>query len=282
MRNNRDRIGVDLEPEKESFPEPSLITGLNYITPTDFVLLPSKGKHYGQNHPLHGVETVEIKYMTAKEEDILASRSLIKQGIAIDRLIESVLIDKRIKSKDLLPGDKNAILIATRISGFGSDYRTKVPCASCSHTNMLDFDLSLIGPKEEADYEELGVTETENGTFIIELPRTKANVEVRLLTAKDETELTEIFDRREKKNLPISAATTQLSYIIVSINNNTDRSLINSFIENIPAYDSRHLRNVYQKLVPNVDLMLNFNCEKCDFEQEVMLPMTVDFFWSRR
>ena len=110
-RNNQQRLGntdasdVNSETENNN-------NQLSFSVPTEFVDLPSKGIYYPEGHALHGVESVEIKHMTAKEEDILASESLIRKGIAIDRMLQSLLIDNNLKVKDLLVGDKNALTVA--------------------------------------------------------------------------------------------------------------------------------------------------------------------------
>ena len=98
----------------------------NWALPTEFVELPSKGRFYPPGHPLHNETTVEIKYMTAKEEDILTDRALLKKGIAIDRVLENLIVDQRVKLDDLLIGDKNAILVKARTTGYGSEYETRV------------------------------------------------------------------------------------------------------------------------------------------------------------
>ena len=104
---------------------------LSFVVPTEFVDLPSAGRFYPPSHPLHNKEHVEIKYMTAKEEDILTSQSLLEKGLALDRLISNLLVNKKINVDSLLVGDKSAILIAARSSGYGADYETDVGCPSC-------------------------------------------------------------------------------------------------------------------------------------------------------
>ena len=139
MSRNKDRLGLgDTTPENTAVPPQVMTQGgeenpFSFVIPTEFVELPSKGLFYPPNHPLHNQETIEIKQMTAKEEDILTSRSLLKKGVAIERVISSVIMDKRIKPATLLVGDRNAIIIAARISGYGSDYATKIKIgrASC-------------------------------------------------------------------------------------------------------------------------------------------------------
>ena len=114
---------------------------LGWVTPTEFISLPTQGAFYPEGHPLCNVESIEIKYMTAKEEDILTSESLIKKGIALDRLLQSVMVDKSIPLNDLLVADKNALLIGTRITGYGPAYETNVTCPSCSSVTEYEFNL---------------------------------------------------------------------------------------------------------------------------------------------
>ena len=100
-------------------------SGLNFVVPTEFVELPSGGKYYTDGHPLTGQETIEIKFMTAKDEDILTSRSLLKKGLAINRFLQNIIVNNEVKVDDLLIGDKNAILTAARVSGYGPEYTDK-------------------------------------------------------------------------------------------------------------------------------------------------------------
>ena len=120
---------------------PPMGNPMDFVTPSEFVMLPSRGR-YPEGHPLHGEESIEIKYMTAKEEDILTSPSLLSKGIALDRLISSVVLDKSINTASLLPCDRNAVLIAARITGFGPDYESGYVCPLCGAEGEATFDLN--------------------------------------------------------------------------------------------------------------------------------------------
>ena len=183
MRDNSKRVGAAAQTAPEQ------TQTLDFSTPTELVDLPSKGRFYPEGHPLHGQETVEIKFMTAKDEDILTSPSLLKKGIAIDRLIQNVILNKNINVSTLLSGDKSAIMIASRINGFGAEYRTKVVCPSCEEQSEATFDLDALEIYDGKDYSEYDVTETDRGTYIIKTPKMGLDVEVRLLTSKDEVAL---------------------------------------------------------------------------------------------
>jgi len=280
VRNNQDRLGThtgDVSAPVQQAEQP-----LQFVTPTEFVELPSKGLFYPQEHPLHNVDTIEIRHMTAKDEDILTSRALLQKGIAIDRFLQNIIVDTRVKVPDLLVGDKNAIIIASRVTGYGADYEAAISCPSCQKTVNFGFNLEECEVTEHDAYEELGVRKTENNTFLIHLDKLNMDVEVRLLTGRDEAYLLQISEKRRKKKLPESNLTEQLRRIIVSVNGQTDTSYISSFIEHVPAMDSRKLRTTYQKLVPNIDMSQNFVCSECNHEGEVSVPFGANFFWPKQ
>ena len=143
IRNNQDRLGA-MHPDSGDLPPQQTKSPLDYISPTELVELPSKGKYYPPNHPLYNKDTVEIRLMTAKDEDVLTSQSLLKKGVALDRFIDGIIKVKGVNSANLLVGDKNAILIAARISGYGPEYNAKVTCPSCGANNKHEFYLDNL------------------------------------------------------------------------------------------------------------------------------------------
>jgi len=288
IRNNEDRFSapqpdtdppIDILEEEPDGPNP-----FSFVVPTEFVDLPSRGEFYAPTHPLHMQETIEIKYMTAKEEDILTSQSLLEKGLALDRLMANLIIDKRIKPDALLSGDRNAILIAARKSGYGIDYTTKVTCPSCAepdtHNYNLDEVVVLLVPEEE-ELAELGVTRTENGHFTVKLERNPVTVEFRLLTGREETYLLRNAEKRKKKKLEQQLITDQLKLMIVSINNNTQKELLHKFADTMTLVDAKLLRTTAQKVTPNIELRKEFVCDQCGHEDEIEFPFTTDFFWPQ-
>ena len=256
---------------------------LSFVAPTEFVNLPSQGMFYPPEHPLHNKDVVEIKYMTAKHEDILTSQTLLRKGVAIDRLIENLIIDKSIKLDSLLLGDKNAITIAARKTGYGSEYNTGMTCPSCGNKQDHSFDLDELGhnfPSEE-ELDEFGIELTEAGTFLITLPQTKVVLETRLLTDADEKMLEKTSKMRKKHNLGRGeiTLTDRLKSVIVSANDETKRSMIEQFVDNMPALDAKFFRTAYAALTPNVDMKQEYRCEACGHEEEVDVPLSADFFW---
>jgi len=252
-------------------------SGLQFVVPTEFVDLPTKGRFYPQGHPLHAKEEVEIKLMTAKEEDILVNRSLLKKGIALDRMLQSLIVTPGVHLEDLCVGDKNALIVASRISAYGAEYKASVTCPACTATQEFTFDLGdgITKTPDDLDFGEAEVTE--EGTFIFTLPRSKAVVETRLLTGRDEKRLVQ----NSKKNKNEFTLTDQFRTYITAINGVTDKNLIAQFINVMPAYDSKYLRDHYSKVVPNVDLTQFFECFECGHSQDMEVPFTTEFFWPR-
>ena len=278
MRNNQDRFAASGAPNAPEPPSEANNSLFDFARPTEFVDLPTKGRFYSEAHPLKGKETVEIRYMTAKEEDILTSKTLLKSGMAIDRLIGSILVDKSINVASLYASDKNAILVACRISGFGPEYETRVNCPACGTSAPYMFDLNECRPYFGNEQLEVG----DDGTFAVILPVTKIDARLKILNSKEEAFLTQLAENKAKKNLPESILTDQLKAIIVSLNGQTERSTINKFVDVMPARDSRFLRKEYVKASPGVEMKNDFKCSSCGHEQEVDIPLTADFFWSNR
>tara|TARA_R100000808_G_C2112945_1_gene126476 strand:- start:64 stop:906 length:843 start_codon:yes stop_codon:yes gene_type:complete len=278
-RNNEDRLGTPA-PAPSSVMETSNNTAgdqmFSFVTPTEFVELPSKGKFYPEGHALRNVETIEIRYMTAKDEDTLTSPALLKKGIAIERLLKNVIVDKSINTDDLLVGDKNAILVATRISGYGPAYTAKISCPTCAATSDYTFDLSDV---DQSIPDELEIDE--NGLFYIKLPKMDVMVGLSLMTGADEKRLTKLSENRKKKNLPEATLTDQFRMIIRSVNGSQNNEHINALIDNMPATDSRYLRTAYAELSPNVNLAQDFECPECGVQEEVTIPFTTEFFWPK-
>ena len=280
-RRNQDRLGA---------PAPDVSSPLttanhqedvfSFVTPTEIIDLPSEGQFYGEDHPLRGRTSIEIRHMTAKEEDILTSESLLRKGIAIDRLLQSLLVDSSVSLEELLVGDKNALIVAARVTGYGPLYETKVACSNCRAAQVVEFDLNTLDVRKSTLPE--GVEQTENGTFFVNLPQSNLQVELRLMTGKQERAFMELNERRRKKNLQESPITGLLRQLLVSVQGRDDAKTINKLLEVLPIPDSVHIRNVYEKISPDVDLTHDFQCSSCSHEGRIAVPLTADFFWPNR
>ena len=287
MRNNEERTGAVQQPDSPA-PAQSQMghKGLDFVAPTEFVEIPSKGKFYPQGHPLCGVESVEIRQMTAKQEDILSSRTLLKQGVAIDRFLQSVLVDPRLDSSSMLVGDKNALIVAARCTGYGHDYGTTLTCPNCGATNKVDIDLTEAkqtyeGYSPESGSEPLEGVEGPNpeGNYYITLPVSKVTFEVKLMTGVDEKAFAKRLEHRKKRRQAEAMLTDQFKTFTLSINGVTDIKKVYKFIDDLPVRDSRFLRTAYSKLSPALNLKHDFMCRECEHEQEVEVPITAQFFW---
>jgi len=294
MSRNENRTGFpeDFTPQDDT-PTPAISTMVgdgasdsqptfSWSVPTEFVALPSAGKFYPSEHPLHRQSTVEIKFMTAKEEDILTSRALLKEGVALDRMLQNLLIDKSIRVGSLLIGDKNALLVAARRTGYGADYETNVPCPACGQTDEFSFDISepTITSYEE-NMVKHNVSLTDTGTLLITLPMTNAEVECRMLSGDDEIRLYKEATRKQKKKLPVGTMTDMFRSYIVSVNGNDSPLVLEAFIQGVPAKDARVLRTVYTECVPNIDMTQEYDCPNCGHTADMEVPLNTDFFWPK-
>lgn len=244
--------------------------------PVESVPLPSLGVVYPPDSPLCGCETVDIRAMTAREEDILTSRALIKKGTVITNLLQSCVVDKRVDVQKMLSGDRNAVMVALRITGYGSTYTAEVECPSCSDKAKHDFDLSELPIKS------LQIQPIEEGQnlFEFQLPVTKKAVRFKFLTGADEEEILTIQERKKKSGSQAdSLVTTRLQFSIISVDGKTDKNLVNSFIRSMPARDSMALRQFIDKNEPGVDMKQFISCDACGEQSEVRMPLGASFFW---
>ena len=254
----------------------------SFVAPTRFVELPSRGRFYPEEHRLHNISNIEIRFMTAKDEDILTSKTLLKKGLAIDRFLKNILVDKSIDIDELLLGDKNALIIAARTTGYGSLYQTKVTCPACSSRSEYEFDLDFCSIDHGEDFTGYDITEVKEGYFNIKLPVTELIVTVKLLSGADEKKVLNLFKIKKIKkrnNISESSVTDLFRILIKSINGSADRYHIDQFIESMPAMDSKYLRKAYEKITPGIDMSQDFVCEFCGTDTELEVPLNAEFFW---
>ena len=233
--------------------------------PTEKVKLPSQGHFYPTDHPLSSGE-VEMKYMTAREEDILTNTNYISQGVVLDKLLESLIISPDFKLEDMLLGDKNSLLVASRVLGYGKNYTFKVR-----------------GVEETVDLSELGSTKIDfdslskgQNSFEYTLPNSGTNITYKILTGKDEKTISKEIEGY--KNIDKDASpeiSTRLRTMITSVEGDKTPQKINEFVSNyLLAIDSRELRKEYQLNNPDVDLAFRGQ----DGRQKT-IPINISFFW---
>ena len=250
----------------------------NWEIPIEAVPLPSEGKIYPQTNSLHNKQLVEIKAMTAREEDILASRALIQQGTVISHLIHSCMMDKDVDVDSMILGDRNALMVAIRITGYGSSYQATVGCPSCNEKSENEFDLSQLAINR------LKIDPVTPGTneFSFTLPVTGKIVNFKFLTGHDDLEISTTATRK-KKMMPgmqfDSIVTSRLSSQIVAIGSIRDQNRINMFVNGMPAQDSRKLRKYIGDHEPGIEMRSWMKCQHCGSASEVALPLGAGFFW---
>jgi hypothetical protein len=256
--------------------QPTIQPQHTYTPPTDIVHLPSGGKYYSEGHPLCDQESVEIYFMTTKQEDILVNAAYNREGIVHKKLIESILVDKSIDPSSLVIGDKNAILINARKNAYGADYGVRISCEECFVTNEISIDLEEVNNKK-TDYSNVEITP--QGTFLLRLPKSEVTAELRLLTGKDETAMVAAAVQRNKHDLPEETISARYTRMMQSINGNTDPIFIKNFVNNMPIMDSRIFRKTYLSVMPDVDFVYEFDCKDCSHLNKGGVPITGDFFW---
>lgn len=241
--------------------------------PTEVVTLPSKGLLYPKESPLAKGE-IEMKYMTAKEEDILTNTNFIKQGTVIDKLLQALIVTP-INYDEILIGDKNAILIAARVLGYGAEYQFKYTNSNGQEVEAT-VDLSTLNEKPlDESLLKKGINE-----FTFDLPKSGNTVTFKLLTHGDEKKIEQEIKGLQKINPNVTSdITTRLKHMITSINGNREPKEIRTFIDTyLLAPDARALREYYAKVQPDVDL--KFIPKDDDYTGEgITVPITLNFFW---
>ncbi len=236
--------------------------------PTEMVTLPSKGLLYPEGNPLKKGE-IEMKYMTAREEDILTNQNFIQNGTVIDKLLKSLIVTP-VNFNDLLTGDKNAILIAARILGYGADYEFEYKGEKIN-INLTDI--------KDKPLDESLITEGKN-EFSFTLPASNVAITFKLLTHGDETNIENEIKGLKKINKQSSAdLSTRVKHLITSVNGNYEKSAVREFVDTqLLARDSRALRQYISKIQPDIDLSYEYEDNRGNIEK-IPVPIGINFFW---
>ena len=233
--------------------------------PTEEVELPSKGLLYPKDHPLSSGK-VEIKYMTAKEEDILTNQSYIQKGTVLDKLLQSLLVNKDIKTEDLFVGDKNSLFVAARILGYGKEYKTKI--------SGKDETIDLTELENKPIDKEL--FSKGNNRFTYKLENTGTVLEFKLLNGHDEKKIERELAGLKKISPNTSPElTTRLKHVILSVDGNEEKKDVREFVDNyFLARDARAFRQYVSDLSPDVDMTVSL-----EGGEVVTVPIGLNFFW---
>jgi hypothetical protein len=258
----------------------------DYKFPTEIIELPSRGLIYSKDNPLSSGK-VEMKYMTAREEDILSTASYIKDGSVLDRLFQSLIISNGegtpIKYTDLVIGDKNAIMIAARVLGYGKDYNVEIQDPTSDKKQKEVIDLTQFENKE---YDGSTQSELHKNEFRFELPQSKRIVTFMCLTESKERLIKHKLDEYKKANRKLKKdeasreLTTRMKVAILSIDDSYEIKDVENFVDNeLFAVDSRSLRSHMSKVMPDIDLSWEFISEETGGISEMTLPIGTGFFW---
>lgn len=245
---------------------------------SETVGLPSRGWFYEKDSSLSS-GTIELKLMTAKEENILSSVNLVEKGVAVDRLLQALIVDPEIKFNDLLLGDKNGIMIAARILGYGKDYPVTSICPICSTAAITTIDLQKI----EENKVEFKEEDRYKNEFQFKLPVSNRTLTFKFLTHGDEMAIDkEVVALESLEDSPEISPdfTTRLFYSILSVDGDSKVATRKNFVENeFLARDSLAFRNHVQSIRPDIDLTVDVECSKCKSGRRLRVPITSDFFW---
>jgi hypothetical protein len=242
--------------------------------PTEIISLPSKGLCYPESSPLSKGE-ITIKLMTAKEEDILTSTNLIRKGIQLDKLLESIVVEPGVNVNDLVIGDKNAILVTSRILAFGTDYEVTINDPEEKEPVSVTVDLSKIKIKD-IDYDILSRTNEYN--FV--LPQSGIPIKFKLLTHGDELAINKDIEASQKISKQSNEITTRYRRIVTEVNGNRDIGYISNFVVNqLRAADSKALRKYIAKITPDLDLTFDYESPYTGETEALKIPFGIDFFY---
>lgn len=247
-----------------------------FTIPKEIITLPSRGVLYSQDSILHSGQ-LQMRYPTAKDQDILSSSSLIRKGVMIDQFIKSLIVNTKINYNQLLTFDRDKLLFASRILAYTNIYEAIITCPSCQHKNNTKIDLQSLQQKVLAE----DITQNK---FIVQLPRMKVQVALKFLTVQQQNELSKQIQSLAKIRQVIDGATPQISTrlkkMIVSVDGNSQQQVISQFVDNyMPASDSLQLRRVIKEITPGVVNEFNFTCQKCGYQKEMVVPLTAQFFY---
>lgn len=261
-------------PSSDYVEQPKEVT--TYKVPTEIIDLPSRGLLYPKDSPLKD-GTLEIKYMTAKEEDILTTESFIRKGIVLDKFLQSLIVTPNVDLSQMLIGDIDALTVAARVYGYGSDYDVYIETPSGgkqrTEVNLNDLKLNFL--------EDRFLKEPHLNEFDFELPKSGNKITFKMLTKGDQEKyLAEVEKNKKAFSGQTKSASTQFIYQIISVDGNRDEKTIRDFVENgLMAFDARSLRRYIEEIQPGIDLSMEVTDRNTGEPFQVDIPIGVQFFW---
>lgn len=280
-RNSRRRTSTSQEVVAPQTTAPKTLNrenpfGISFVVPTEVVRLPSGGSFYEESSTIFGKETLEIKQMTAKEEEILANLSFIEDGSMLDRLLSSILVDTSINPEELLQGDREALIYTARRISYGPEYGVKQFCQNCETEAIFVYDLSKCSIKDE---ELEGVTRDDDGLYSFVLPQSSIRVTIRPLSKEDQAYLDDQEERAKKLNIKNSKTINFLKSVVVQANGISDQEMLNKLFDVLPILDIRKIKKISNSIIPTVDTKQEVACGNCGHVAEREVPFSLGFFW---
>ena len=147
----------------------------------DVIQLPSNGQCYKNK-----MDRIPVAYLTAYDENIITSPNLYKDGLVIDFLLKSKIVNKDINPDDLVSGDVDAITLFLRATSYGPEFPIVVRDPDTGEQIDTTVDLTTLKPKE------FKLVGDENGWFDFETPIKKDKIKFRYLTRKMEKQIQKV------------------------------------------------------------------------------------------
>lgn len=241
--------------------------------PFETIDLPSKGLLYPKTNPLSSGR-IEIMIPTAKHEDILTNQNFIQKGVVIDKFLQAV-IKSPIDYNDLVTGDKDAIMMASRMLAYGPEYTVNITCPKCGEKES-DYSINL----NELEFKTTELNNQNVNEFSFVLPHSKTSITFKSLTIGDEKRIEEELTYLKKISKDVPELSTRLKYVITSVNGDKDNKKIREFVDKqLTSRDSLELRKHMITVIPGVDMKHIFKCKECEAESVMSIPMSIQFFW---
>lgn len=273
-QNVEQQVTRGLAQTKQEVPVQTQSAPKTFPFATEVITLPSKGLVYPESNPLSKGE-VTMKLLTAKEEDILTSTNLIRKGIVLDKLLESIIVDSDVNINDLVIGDKNAILIASRILAFGPEYKVTVTDPQENEPVEVTVDMSQLNTKE---IDESKLNRKNEYDFV--LPKSGVQIKFKLMTHGDEVAVSKDVEASMKILKQGNDIQARYRRLIVEVNGNRDTGYISNFVANqLLAADSKALRKYMNEISPDIDLKFNYTSPFTGESEALRVPIGVDFFY---
>lgn len=222
--------------------------------PSVIVKLASGGKIYPKKHPLHAGQ-IEMRYMTAYDEDILTNASYITEGVVFNKLLESIILTP-IDINDICAVDRDGLILHARIMAYGAEYPVKIEDPKTK--KMLERIVDLT----QVQFKPFTLVSDDNGEFSYKV--------------NEETTIKFAFPSADVDNDTVTQTITNL---VTEVNGIRDRSAIEQFIRyEFLARDAKQFREYVSKNAPGVDYQMNFEGEDGS-TFKAMFPIGADLFW---